>query len=118
MTHFPVSTEGFFSMQTTTFLHANFVSDRERFSVYDTRRVENQERRINANRVSTLHSVGCNSHSEWIRIHLVCRNENPSESASLHLDVRLPRKLDGTHGSIQSSIRWLGDAPIPSCCES
>src|SRR5437667_7919271 len=100
MTHFPVSAEAFFSMQTTTFLHANFVSDGERFSVYGARRIENQERGIKPDCLSTLHSVGCNSHSEWIRIHLVCRNENPSESASLHLDVRLPRKLDGTHGSL------------------
>ncbi len=100
MTHFPVSSEAFFSMQTTTFLHANFVSDRERFSVYGARRIENQEWGIKPDRVSTLHSVGLDSHSKRILIHFVRCDANPSESASLHLDVRLPRKLDGTHGSI------------------
>ena len=100
MTRFLLLTEAFFSIETPTFLHANSILDRERFSVYGARRIENQERRINANRLPALHSMGLDSDSEWIRIHLVRRDKNPAESAGLHLHAGLPRKLDGTHGSV------------------
>src|SRR5436190_24398026 len=110
MTSFLLLTEAFFSIETPTFLHANSILDRERFSVYGARRIEDQERRINANRLPALHSVGCNSHSEWIRIHLLRCDENPSEPSSFNRHAGLPRKFDGSDGTIQSSIRWFGDA--------
>ena len=40
MTRFSLLTEGFFSMQTATFLHANSIFDGERFSVNGARRIE------------------------------------------------------------------------------
>ena len=100
MTRFLLLTEAFFSIETTTFLHANSILDRERFSVYGARRIENQERRINANRLPALHSVGCNSHSEWIWIRLIRCDENPPEPSGFNRHAGLPGKSHGTHGSV------------------
>ena len=100
MTSFLLLTEAFFSIETTTFLHANSILDRERFSVYGARRIEDQERRINANRLPALHSVGRDNHSEWIWIHLLCRDENPPEPSGFNRHAGLPRKSYGTHGPI------------------
>ena len=100
MTSFLLLTEAFFSIETTTFLHANSILDRERFSVYGARRIEDQERRINANRLPALHSVGCNSHSEWIWIRLIRCNENSAKPSGFNRDAGLPGKSYGTHGSV------------------
>ena len=102
MTSFLLLTEAFFSIETTTFLHANSIPDRERFSVYGARRIENQERRINANRLPALHSVGRDNHPEWIWIHLFRCDENSPEPSGFNHHVGLPRKPNGSHGTIQS----------------
>ena len=100
MTSFLLLTEAFFSIETPTFLYANSILDRECLSVYGARRVENQERRINANRVSALHSVGCNSHSEWIWIRLIRCNENSAKPSGVNRDAGLSGKSYGAHGPI------------------
>src|SRR5437773_9666819 len=117
MTRFLLLTEAFFSIENPTFLHANSILDRERLSVHGDGRIEDQRWGTNANRLPALHSVGCYRHPEWIWIHLLRCDENPPEPSGFNRHAGLPRKFDGSHGTIQSSIRWLTDATIPSVYE-